>query len=80
MFPRSLLAKGTLREVGAGVVGDMAQKAVKLSDRLTDGENPTIVIEFDTGYVALHDSYLKHNFNVAPHGLTNSSMYKLHAV
>ena len=42
-------AKGTLREEGAGVVGDMARKAVKLSDRLTDGENPTIVVEFDTG-------------------------------
>ena len=48
-----LTAKGTLREEGAGVVGDMARKAVKLSDRLTNGENPTIVVEFDTGYVPL---------------------------
>lgn len=34
----------------------MARKAVKLSDRLTDGDNPTIVVEFDTGYVPLLDS------------------------
>ena len=39
----------------------MAKKSVKLSDRLTDGENPTIVVEFDTGYVLMLNSHQQLN-------------------
>ena len=45
------LAKGTTKQDGAGIVTLLSKKSKQLGHAIGQGEDPTIVIECDTGFV-----------------------------